>query len=104
MYNKRSTELCIPKVSNEITRNQIFKIFCKLNIGFISKIIENPLRNDANYKRVVICVVWDNSQPVATEIQEILKSPNQYINLVYNMPWYWKIYLNQPRDYKIDTV
>ena len=90
-------DLCIPKVSNRISRNQIFKIFCKLNIGYISKIIENPLRKDSNYKRVVIYVQWDNTQSVAKEMQEILKDPNQHVNLVYNMPWYWQIYANQPR-------
>jgi hypothetical protein len=90
-------ELCIPKVSNDISRNEIFKLFCKLNIGFISKIIENPLRKNPGYKRVVICVHWDNTQSLAKEIQEILKTPNEHVNLVYNMPWYWKIYANQPR-------
>ena len=104
MQSNKSIDLCIPKVSIHISRTQIFKIFCQLNIGYISKIIENPLRKDSNYKRVVICVHWDNTQTVAKEMQEILKDPTEHVNLVYNMPWYWQIYANQPRKYKIDAV
>jgi len=89
--------LCIPKVSQNITQKQIFKIFCKLNIGYISKIIENPLRADPNYKRVIIKILWDNNQPLAKEMQEVLKNPKEHYNLVYDMPWYWQIYSSQSK-------
>lgn len=89
-------ELCIPRVSITISKKRIFDIFVKLNIGYIERIIENPLKNDANYKRIIIRVKWDNNQIMAKQIQETIKE-NQYINLVYEMPWFWKIYENKSR-------
>jgi len=88
-------ELCIPRMSSTITRKQIFETFVKLNIGYIDRITENPLRSDSKYKRVVIRVRWDNTQPLATEIQEQLQDTTNHMNVVYDMPWFWQIYANQ---------
>lgn len=96
-YYHNIMELCIPKVSQTITQKQIFQLFCKLNIGYISKIIENPLRADPHYKRVIIKILWDNNQPLAKEMQEVLKNPKEHYNLVYEMPWYWQIYASHPK-------
>lgn len=93
----KQLELCIPRVSVKTTRKQIFDTFVKLNIGYIERIKENLLRADANYKRVVIQINWDNNQPLAQEIQEQLKDPNIHMNIVYDMPWFWQIYANQPQ-------
>ena len=90
-------ELCIPKVSQQITQKKIFQIFCKINIGYIIQIIENPLRADPNYKRVVIRLYWDNKQPLAQEMQQVLKDPKEHYNLVYDMPWYWQVYASHPQ-------
>ena len=90
-------QLCIPKVSNHTSRKQITDVFQKLNIGKIYKIIENPLRADPNYKRIVISIEWDNSKPLAKEIQETLQDPTEHMNVVYDMPWYWQIYANHPQ-------
>ena len=87
-------EICIPKVSNTITRQKIFHTFCSLNIGYIARITENPLRSDPNSKRVIIKINWNN-EPLAENIQEVLKNPDAHMNLVYDMPWYWQIYANQ---------
>lgn len=91
---EKPIQLCIPKVSNQITRNQIITTFQKLNIGRIYKIIENPLRADPLSKRIVISIEWDNTQPLAKEIQETLQDPTEHMNVVYEMPWYWQIYAN----------
>jgi len=88
-------ELCIPRMSSTITRKQIFETFVKLNIGYIDRITENPLRSDSKYKRVIIRVRWDNTQPLATEIQEQLQDKTNHMNVVYDMPWFWQIYANQ---------
>jgi len=93
----KSLELCIPKVSTTITRKQIFDTFCKLKIGYIERITENPLRADANYKRIVIRIKWDDTQPLAKEIQLQLQDMTNHMNVVYEMPWFWQIYANQPQ-------
>jgi hypothetical protein len=91
---QKQMELCIPKVSVNISQKTIFHVFCKLKIGYIVKIIENPLKNDPSYKRIIIRIHWDNTQPLAKEIQEHLKNPTEHMNIVYDMPWYWQIFAN----------
>jgi hypothetical protein len=91
---QRQMELCIPKVSVNISQKTIFQVFCKLKIGYIVKIIENQLKNDPSYKRIIIRIHWDNTQPLAKEIQEHLKNPTEHMNIVYDMPWYWQIFAN----------
>ena len=93
---EKSIQLCIPKMSNQIPRQQISSIFYKLNIGTIHRMIENPLRADPNYKRVVLIIDW-NTTPLAKEIQETLQDPTEHMNVVYDMPWYWQIYANHPQ-------
>jgi len=95
MPYKKPLEICIPKVSITIPKKQIFDTFVKLNIGYIDRITENPLRYDSNYKRVVIRIRWDNTQPLAKEIQDELQDTSNHMNVVYDMPWFWQIYANQ---------
>jgi hypothetical protein len=95
MHYTKQLELCIPRMSSNIPRKQIFDTFVKLNIGYIDRITENPLRSDSNYKRVVIRIRWDNTQTLATEIQEQLQDKTNHMNVVYDMPWFWQIYANQ---------
>jgi 5S rRNA maturation endonuclease (ribonuclease M5) len=87
-------EICIPRVSASIPRKQISNLFIQLNIGYIGRIIENPLRSDPKYKRVIIQVKWDNNKELAKKIQETLQE-NKHMNIVYDMPWFWKIYANR---------
>ena len=94
---QRNMELCIPKVSVNISQKMIFKVFCNLKIGYIVRISENLLKNDPSYKRVIIRIHWDNTQPLAKQIQEHLKNPNEHMNIVYDMPWYWQIFANHPQ-------
>lgn len=95
--HQRNMELCIPKVSVNISQKTIFQVFCKLKIGYIVRISENLLKNDPSYKRVIIRIHWDNTQPLAKQIQEHLKNPNEHMNIVYDMPWYWQIFANHPQ-------
>lgn len=95
MPYKKQLELCIPRVSMNITRKQIFDTFVKLKIGYIDRITENPLRADSTYKRVVIRIKWDDTQELAKEIQEQLQDTTNHMNIVYDMPWFWQIYANQ---------
>lgn len=99
MKNKKQLELCIPRVSEKISRKLIFDTFVKLNIGYIDRITETPLRNDSRYKRVIIRIKWDNTKPLANEIQSQLLDSTNHMNVVYDMPWFWQIYANQAQPY-----
>lgn len=97
MNKEQPIEICIPRVENNITIHQIFEVFKNLKIGYITKIIENPLRAEpTTYKRIVIKLYWDNTKPLANYMQDRLKN-NKPIQLVYNMPFYWKLVANHSR-------
>lgn len=86
-------ELCIPRMSVTITRESIFNIFCRLKIGYIERITEIQLKSNPAFKCVIIKLKWNLSNDRAKYIyQRILnKEP---IFVVYDMPWYWKIIMN----------
>lgn len=89
--NKQKNNICIPRMENNIDKKQIFNIFKKLNIGYIEKIIEIPLKNDNEYKRVIIKIKWNNNeetQQIKTRLQN-----GEPVNIVYELPWFWKIVL-----------
>lgn len=89
--NKQKNNICIPRMENNIDKKQIFNIFKKLNIGYIEKIIEIPLKNDNEYKRVIIKIKWNNNeetQKIKTRLQN-----GEPVNIVYELPWFWKIVL-----------
>jgi signal recognition particle subunit SEC65 len=88
---KQKNNICIPRMENNIDRKQIFNIFKKLNIGYIEKIIEIPLKNENEYKRVIIKIKWNNSEQTQ-KIQTRLQN-GEPVNIVYELPWFWKIVL-----------
>jgi hypothetical protein len=87
-------EICIPRVDKTIPKIKIFEFFKKLKIGYIIKIIENPLKNEPTGKRVLIRLDWNNSEK-SINIQTRLKE-NKPVQLVYQFPFYWKLVANQP--------
>jgi hypothetical protein len=64
-----------------------------LKIGFIDKIFEYPLKNDASSKRVIIkfksWVENDTANVITRRFAD-----NKDIKIVYNEPWYWIAYKN----------
>ena len=90
----KNEELCIPRVSINIKKNLIFKIFCNLKLGYIERITEIPLKSNPYFKRIIIKIKWNPSNEQAKYIySRILNSEPVFI--VYDMPWYWKVVLNQ---------
>jgi hypothetical protein len=79
--------ICIPKVSNKITREYIFSIFCALKIGFVEKLTEVPIRNDPTHKRVFIKIKWNQSELSKYICKRFETDEN--VKVVYSEPWYW---------------
>jgi hypothetical protein len=90
-HNKTDTIICIPRVDNNISKQQIFETICALRIGYIDKITEIPLKNDETGKRIIIKFkTWvenEKSRLILNRFQE-----NKDIKIVYNNPWYWVAY------------
>ena len=79
--------ICIPKVSNKITKQYIFSIFCSLKIGFIEKLTEVPIRNDPLHKRIFVKIKWNQSD-LSKYICNRFES-GENVKVVYSDPWYW---------------
>jgi len=97
MYKKynNTISLCIPRMETTVTKEYINEIFKKINIGQILSIREIPLRNDSKHKRVIL-TINSNSSHENKCINERLKN-NEPINIVHNMPWYWKVVPTHPQ-------
>lgn len=84
------TSICIPRVESTMTRNYIEKIIYNMNIGTIERLNEIPLRNDPSHKRVIMKIKWNTKNMKTNEILSNLNDIGS-VNLVYDMPWYWKV-------------
>ena len=95
MKNSKQPELCIPRVSVGITRETIFRIFCKLKWGYIERINEIPLKTKTEYKRIIIRIKWNLVGENNQQIYERVMIQNEPVFVVYDMPFYLKIVKNQ---------
>ena len=88
--------ICIPRVEQSLSRDYIYSIFEKLDVGSIDTMTEIPLRNDPTHKRILIRIRWNNKNEASSKLQEQLKTTGS-IKLVHDMPWYWKIVSTHPQ-------
>jgi len=84
------TTICIPRVEATMSRNYIEDIISNMKIGLIETIREIPLRKDIHYKRVILKIRWDTKNVKTHQILTSMKDKGS-VNLVYDMPWYWKV-------------
>lgn len=83
--------LCIPRVNTDIKKDFIYDKINEFHLGKIINIKEIPLYNDTKYKRIIINMYWDKTDNKIKEIEEMLIQIGS-IKLVYDMPWYWKLF------------
>ena len=83
--------LCIPRIDNTTTKKYIFDKVRLLDWGIISKIIEIPLKNESDKKRIIINLKWNNKENTNIYKQKLLN--DETIKLVHNSnsPFYWRI-------------
>ena len=92
--NASNPQLCIPRVSVNVTQHTIFKIMCSLNIGYIERITEHLSKTSEQYKRIIISVKWNPvTESAKTIYDRIMRQEPVYV--VYDMPFYWKIVQNK---------
>jgi hypothetical protein len=87
--------LCIPRIEKSITKEYIYKKLCDLNAGKIERLTEIPLKNDPTHKRILFKIQWQTSE-TSKKIQEQLHR-KKMVNIVYELPWYWKIVITNHR-------
>ena len=87
--------LCIPRIDATISKDYIYKKLCNLKAGKIEKLTEIPLKNDSTHKRILFKITWQNNE-MSKKLQDNLQKYNS-INLVHDMPWFWKIVTTNQR-------
>ncbi len=92
--------ICIPKVDKNISKNFIYNVFNNLQFGNIKKIdivYHNKSRNH-NFSRVFIHFHrWYTDIPIIkTYYDKLINGEN--LSIVYNDPWFWKLFLYQPSN------
>ena len=87
--------LCIPRVSAKTSKEYINSRLSNLNIGSIEKMTEFPLKNDPTHKRVIFKIKWQNNE-ISKKVQNYLTN-NNTINIVYDIPWFWKVVITNQR-------
>ena len=80
-----TTVLCIPKVTNNINKPFIYKIFNRYNFGHIEKI---DLINKEDSKKAFIHFKNWNKDDKSQYVKDIITSGKD-IKIIYSMPWYW---------------
>ena len=81
------TFICIPRMEIDVSLDYIRKTINKLGIGAIRRVVEIPLHNDPNYKRIMIYVSWSNKNNyILNRLQD-----GKSVKLVHNGPWYWRL-------------
>ena len=93
----QSPSLCIPRIDNNTTKDDILNVIKQLRLGKISKIDIIYKKNNTkslHNKAFIHFDHWYYSNPDVNEIKEKILN-NQTIKVVYNKPWYWKITLSK---------
>jgi len=82
--------LCIPRIKQEFTKRFIRSTVDKCGFGQIQSIIERPLRNDKQYKKVVIRLIVDKYSKNGTYLQ--YNTDNGItLKIAYNDFEYWRL-------------
>ena len=82
--------ICIPRVERNLNRDFVYSVIKRMKIGSIQKIIEKPLRNECNYKRIIIKILIDPLNVRCAYIMDRF-SKGENVKLVYENAHYWKM-------------
>jgi len=91
--------LCIPRVDFNITKDQIYNIFEKLDFGRLNRIdvINKKSPKGDNYKCVFIHYYYWYKNEKAIKIKNRILDKND-VKIVYDFPWFWKVSLNKCKN------
>jgi len=82
--------MCIPRVDNVTRKDFVYQTLCKIQAGKIKKIVEKPLKNEKNYKRLLIkMAINENNQNGAYILDRFSRGEN--IKVVYDNQEYWRL-------------
>mgnify|MGYP001205730545 CR=1 FL=1 len=86
----KEISICIPRVEKILRREVIYKHIQKMEVGIIKSMVEKPLRNEDNYKRIIIRMLINPFNRLGAYILDRF-SKGENVKLVYNLSTYWKL-------------
>ena len=93
-FTSSSPVICIPRISSNVTKHQLFDIFTRLKWGNIDNIyfVNTSKKNNSKIRTscVFIYLTWNNNED-AYSIQKKLIN-GQSIKIVFNEFTIWKLY------------
>jgi len=89
--------ICIPRLFPNITVERIGNVFSELNIGEIIKIdMVNTDKEDARgnkFKMAFVHIKWNYTKSADKVRIKLLNG--EEVKLIYDEPWFWKIFMNK---------
>jgi hypothetical protein len=83
----RRLNICIPRINESVTRQDIFRVFRDFNFGKINKVV---IKGDRDSRCVFINYdSWYTNVPWVKNIYDRLMDGND-IKIIYNTPWHWR--------------
>lgn len=97
--------ICIPRIFPSITEKQIQYVFGVIYLGVIRKIDIIPMLNKKG--EIFNCVYihfhrWNNTVTATNTRITILEG--KHVKIMYDDPWFWKIYAHKHTIHKRRTV
>ena len=86
----KNTCICIPKLDESVTKNFIYTVFEKYNIGNIKKIHLVQLKNKNNKLGFIYFHNLNNNKN-GELVKKCLENEEDF-KVMYSFPWYWKCY------------
>jgi hypothetical protein len=93
--NLQNISLCIPRVSDSITRRFIIQKIVDLNIGCVERVdmVKKKSEKGEMYFCVFIHLLWNDSEKAKMIINRL--NEGKEIKVIYDEFWFWKISLNK---------
>ena len=83
-------------MESSTSKEYIFNTISSLHLGKIDRITEIPLRNNPDYKRIIIKLRWNEMEQNSRNLRNQLETSGS-IKVVHDMPWYWKVVSTHPQ-------
>ena len=101
---KSFPSLCVPRVFPNISKERITATFAKLNLGTISQVVLVPGTDPkgTKFNRVFVhFTCWNSSAETETFRSRIIEGKD--IKIVYDDPWFWKVFMNKTQKNAVSS-
>jgi len=80
-----AVSMCIPRVEQNLDLDYVKEKINSLNIGYVKQIRGVTLKNDPDFKRILLRFKWKNNNNLSITLQKQLDELGS-LKVVHNMP------------------